>query len=459
VISISVPLVQISSPQQFNWSAETAERSDAGFDVQNPYTASTNALILADPPPKPTVELIPPYFMLSPAGPNTGQLQVVIRDENGIELDSSGIDLLFSIDSTAEFAEVDKVTGLVTAHSPPEEFGPQPHVRVLADGVPGANASILRITETDLDLGHTYYSGVRVSYYLPSTLPGFNLDGFMVSNQVIKATDYAYMAQQYAHGFKPFDGARNYIVVDIGNDTTVPCGLAGNPLRTGWKLRPDSSTEFSCFKSSSDTLDWRVILHEMGHNFNFTVGFEEFATGSSWLAFGEVHATLATDWTIWSLSSCPTTLQAHVLQSLNEEWEAQRVEFFGHLEDYRVNGANHEEFSGWELNGMYFELFDSYGPKIWFDLLSVFQPPAEPLPCTIDTKELQATFLTAIASASTGEDLRDAFRTDYGFPIDDAAWPGLLNCAEAKVATRTFSMVEACNLDPDIIFRAGFEGL
>jgi hypothetical protein len=124
VISISVPLVQISSPQQFNWSAETAERSDAGFDVQNPYTASTNALILADPPPKPTVELIPPYFMLSPAGPNTGQLQVVIRDENGIELDSSGIDLLFSIDSTAEFAEVDKVTGLVTAHSPRKNSDP-----------------------------------------------------------------------------------------------------------------------------------------------------------------------------------------------------------------------------------------------------------------------------------------------------------------------------------------------
>ena len=80
-------------------------------------------------------------------------------------------------------------------------------------------------------------------------------------------------------------------------------------------------------------------------------------------------------------------------------------------------GHYHEEFSGWEANAIYLKLFDSYGVEISFDLLTVFQPSEEPLPCDIASKEDQATFLAAIASTSTGKDLRDSFRANYGLPI------------------------------------------
>jgi hypothetical protein len=41
-------------------------------------------------------------------------------------------------------------------------------------------------------------------------------------------------------------------------------------------------------------------------------------------------------------------------------------------------------------------------------------------------------------SASAGVDLRDLFRSSYGFPIDDDAWPTILACVEERIAAREY---------------------
>jgi hypothetical protein len=81
-------------------------------------------------------------------------------------------------------------------------------------------------------------------------------------------------------------------------------------------------------------------------------------------------------------------------------------------------------------------MFDSYGPESWFDLFSTFLPPEEPLPCAIDNEARQATWFVAALSASAGVDLRDRFTTEYGFPIDQAAWSSILGCVQARIDAR-----------------------
>jgi hypothetical protein len=47
--------------------------------------------------------------------------------------------------------------------------------------------------------------------------------------------------------------------------------------------------------------------------------------------------------------------------------------------------------------------------------------------------------VVAALSASCGQDLRGTFRSEYGFPLDDAAWPEILDAVQARVAARTWT--------------------
>ena len=71
------------------------------------------------------------------------------------------------------------------------------------------------------------------------------------------------------------------------------------------------------------------------------------------------------------------------------------------------------------LDGILMEMWGTYGVKCWFDLFSTFLPSQEAIPVAMDSVEKQATWFVAAMSASAGEDLRELFVNEYGFPIDE----------------------------------------
>ena len=74
---------------------------------------------------------------------------------------------------------------------------------------------------------------------------------------------------------------------------------------------------------------------------------------------------------------------------------------------------------------------------------------SDALPCAVDTEAKQATWFVAALSASAGQDLRSTFSFEYGFPIDDAAWPEILGCVQSRIDARPWQPPAEGDLDCD----------
>ena len=61
----------------------------------------------------------------------------------------------------------------------------------------------------------------------------------------------------------------------------------------------------------------------------------------------------------------------------------------------------------------------------------------------------QATWLVAALSASSGEDLRGRFATEYGFPIDDGRWAEMRSAAQARIDARPWQEPAFGDVDCD----------
>ena len=104
-----------------------------------------------------------------------------------------------------------------------------------------------------------------------------------------------------------------------------------------------------------------------------------------------------------------------------------------------ADGANYDQVSVEVICDIFWDLYDDYGAKVWFDFFGTFTPVDEPLPVTLDTAAKQATWVVAAASATAGQDLRTLFAGTYGFPIDNDAWPAILAAVQTRIAARSWS--------------------
>ena len=100
------------------------------------------------------------------------------------------------------------------------------------------------------------------------------------------------------------------------------------------------------------------------------------------------------------------------------------------------------------------EMWGSYGVKCWFDLFSTFLPSQAPIPVAMDSIEKQATWFVAAMSASVGEDLRELFVSEYGFPIDEDAWPEIMSVVQGRVDARDFYSV-GTGEEPPVVIAGG----
>ncbi|MBP7936456.1 MAG: hypothetical protein KA354_17595 [Phycisphaerae bacterium] len=438
-IQITIGLGQIGNPAAFRWSCDACLAIANVCVSANHETDTALASVLPFAPPA-HVTIVTPFLPLCPTGPATGQLTVEIRDAAGNLLPSEDYHLAFTSSDEAT-ATVD-AAGIATIHTFPTPEHHMSYVQVSADGVPSDNAAVVRSTFTDLGLSYQMYPAEHIAFYLPSTIQGVDLDAITTAYQVPEATERAYVAERTLTDVRPFNGGVQYFILEVSDhEPTTPCGISGNPMRLGWFW---GKTEHnSCYIINAPehrTPQWFVIFHEVGHNFTWSSwSFGQFCSGPSPAhntTYSEGLASLAAMWVHHSIVSCPAGLGSLAVSDIDAHLGGYMGFFRQMLSDYRVAGANYAAFDANVLDGILCELFDAYGPRVWYELFSTFTPTDQPLPCVIDGEAKQATWFVAAVSASVGEDLRSLFAGRYGFPIDDASWPEMLAAAQARIAAR-----------------------
>jgi hypothetical protein len=460
-ITIEVGLGQIAAPAEFDWRCSSFETINGVPGSGNgSETAIALAVTLPAPPPPAEVRSLPPLMMLSPAGPTTGQMTAELLDEHGHVLSIDPYHLQYFGPADTSVASVDG-NGTVTVHGVPVEFEDTPYMSLAADGVSSVNATVVRSTTTGLGVDHRDYPSDHIAYYLPETIEGVDLDQITASYDVVRATEVAYRLQEVAMGGRPFGGGRQYLVLDVSDDPdTVPCGLSGNPVRLGWEYgEPVHNSCYIVNDPANRVPQFFVIFHELGHNFTWASGaFATLVNASPDVGFvySEGCASLGAMWSGWGIEACPGVVNAAGTAEVSAQFDSLRTYFLAELATYQAAGANYATIDPNVVDGIYFELLDQFGVESWYDFFSLFAPIGEPLPCSPSGIDQQATLVAAAFSASTGQDLRTLFETDYGFPIDDAAWPTLLACAQQKISARTFDQQAICEAVV-ALFADGFE--
>lgn len=440
-VEITIGLSQIGNPDTLTWSCAAFHAVDNWVVSHNPDTPAATA----DPAPYTAprrVTVTTPLLMLSPNDHPTGQLAVEIRDAAGVVQPTDDYHLTFH-STNPVVATVDQA-GVVTAHTVPLQFGDTPVIEVFADGVRADNVAIIRVTTTDLGVTHQAYEGSNVAFYLPTEIESVDLDALTMDFQVVGVTDAAYRAQQELMGVEPFNGGRHYFVLDVSDDpVTVPCGISGNPVRLGWEFgKPVHNSCYIVNTPEHRVPQFGVIFHEMGHNFTWASwGFGQFCSACpdhDW-KYSEALASMTGAWSWWQVQRCATGLNQMILDTVSEPFPnidpAQRIE----LQNYMNNGSVYDDVTVGVICDILWEMYDEYGPQVWYDFFSTFYPPDEPLPVTLDTENKQATWVVAALSASTGVDQRARFAIEYGFPIHNALYPQFLAAAQARIAARPWT--------------------
>lgn len=451
-VKITIGLAQVANPAVFHWACDAFHAVDNIAVSANHETQVAPATPLPYVPPA-RVTVTTPLLMLSPSGPVTGSLEVELRDAAGELLPNDLYHLSFRSSNDA-VATVDG-TGLVTAHTVPIRFEDTPVVEVSADGLTADNVAVIRVTGDNLGVTHETYAGSRVTFYLPPTIEGVDLDAITRDFQVVEATDLAYAAQHDLTGAFPFRGGTQFFALDVASDPiTTPCGISGNPVRLGWLFgQPIHNSCYIINIPEHRVPQWGVIFHEMGHNFTWASwGFGQFCMASDahgW-KYSEALASMAGAWSWHRLDRCSAArLRDDVVDGLAEPFPnidpARRTA----LADYQSAGANYDQVTVEVICDILWEMYDDYTAKVWYDLFSTFFPPAEPLPVVLNGDMAQATWLVAALSASAGEDLRSRFAAEFGFPIDDEAWPEMLAAAQARIASRPWQAPLPNDLDCD----------
>ncbi|MBP7933424.1 MAG: hypothetical protein KA354_02140 [Phycisphaerae bacterium] len=446
-----------------------------GGDTYNGYSVITNgetwewSLGLTRPAPAHVI-VTTPLLLLSPGVPS-GQLEVEIRGPAGELLPTGDYCLEYS-GLSASVGTVD-AAGVVTAAPSAMASGTTGWVEVTADGVIADNQALIRCTDVDLGVQHEPFRGDRIAFYAPGLIQGFDLAKLAADYDQVAATDLAYRAQHDLTGTLPYRGGLHYFVCDVtNNESTAVCGLAGtNPIRLGWLFcSPDPKSCYIVADPRRPVPQWGIIFHELGHNFILASGpLYQFITAPGCMlnfTYSEGLATLCGMWTRHCLGACPSAVGSLARESIDLDFDNAKAAYQQQLVKYKNAGKNYRSLTPDLMDGIFYEVYEAYGPKAWFDLFSTFQPAQEGLPVTINDDGKQATWIVAAFSASAGQDLRDHFSSEYGFPIDNTVWPSMLAAAQARIAARPwrppFSPDFDCDGDVDgddfVVFRGCWTG-
>lgn len=322
-------------------------------------------------------------------------------------------------------ATVNPVSGLVTALGPPGAFQDSPYFNASLGGEWTRNAAFVRVTSENLGLDATRYGGEKAVIWSPDAVCTYPYGDLIADLQVVSVLDEVYALEQWLTDVTPHDGGTQHLILDPGIDAddTVPCGLAGNPIRLGTGV--DNCR--SCF-GGEDRMQWGIMAHEMGHNFMGQVAFGEFCSllGGHAGDFSEGMATMLGVHAIDELVGNPSEygLALETVADLSHEWTPLtpnnvRNVFYPELDAYEA-APDYADFNANLLDAILTQLHDQVGEAFFYRLLSAFYPPHSGLAVLVGTEAEALAFWAAACSAAAGTNLLGQFRDDWAFPLDEA---------------------------------------
>jgi hypothetical protein len=371
-----------------------------------------------------SVRLLPPILLLSVLENPTETLMLQVRDAYGNDVSPNTIRFSSSNPDVAIVSD----NGLVTAIRPPQAFWETPYVTAWANGIKANNAAVIRVTNDSLGLTLDGFWGKHLAFYVPrQRIQGFDYQKIFRDWDIVRITDLVYELEYEATGTTPFNGDIQFLVNDPGHgaDGTVPCGLAGNPIRLGTDV--DKPIHDSCMivAYGSGSPQWGVYFHEMGHNFygdwlgGGTKAWQFSASGHTYdFVYMEGLATALGMYSAKMLQQRSSffNISQNILNNI-----VSSVWHFGStpdLDQYLAKGAHYNDMTPSVLDDMIDVVYSSYGYNNLRTFFSLFLPRDTPFKFSVDSDAKQATLFVAAVSASVRVDLRKQFAA-WGFPIEN----------------------------------------
>jgi len=383
----------------------------------------------------------PPILLLSVNDQPTGQLTLDMANADGTPVDLTGRTISFYGGNTV--AGVDN-TGFVTAYQPPQSFSDTPYIYAKVDySIVSRNDAVIRVTSESLGLTPLRLDQSDISFVIPKQVGSYNYEQIFSDYDVSRITNLAYQVEFELTGSRPFKGDMQFLVNDPGHDAdgTVPCGLAGNPIRLGTDV--DESIHNSCLIVAypPPVPQWGVYFHEMGHNNIASSRFLTFAWGgnvqNSNFTYSEGLATAVGMYVAQMMKGrasqygIPTDIIGTILSSV---WRFGKTP--DDLNAYVNNGAQYSQINPNVLDDIIMVLGGQYGYNTLYRFFSIFLPGDLPFPFTVNSDAKQATFFVAAMSAATAHDLRARFHDTWGFPVDDTFYDEIFPRVKQMVAFR-----------------------
>jgi len=330
--------------------------------------------------------------------------------------------------------------GSVTPSRPPLEFWESPYITASLDGMPARNACFVRVTEPELGLTMQDHAGAFVTFRVAQNVGPHPYGQLIEQLQVVPVMDTVFRLQQRLTGARPHQGGRQFFVMDPGfdGDSTVPCGLSGNPVRLG--VGVDNLR--SCL-GGADWVQWGVIGHELAHDFLYHAALGAFLSGlNNSIAYSEGLTTAVSLYCFEDILNDPGRygVAPGTVDSLRIPWVPLmpvnvRQQHYAALASYEADPQYATEFDADLMDAILLRLGDDHGPGFMFRLLSVFYPPDEVF-MTYASETERLSFWVAACSAAAQADLRSRFREMWGYTIDDGYFEGILPLLEQRAGQR-----------------------
>jgi uncharacterized protein (TIGR03437 family) len=374
-------------------------------------------------------DLEPALAQLSPvAGNNSVKLTVKATASDGSSAALNPASVQFSVGppEKADLISLDS-KGSVLVNRGPRAKSEKVTLNAVANGANIRNFSTVRVTATDLAMPVNPWRGNNVVIWFPDQMLNFNVRDILTTYDSLRVMDLIYTLEQEESGMRPSGGAMLHLANEIGylNDPDTPCGISGNPIGLGSTI---DNPQKSCFIMANpppqrSAPQFNVWAHEAGHDFiGDSQKYQQWmSVPNSVLNFaaGESIASHHDCYALWFLSQ---RTQYQVPQSSLTEWLGSCAfsRTYDDLKRYQATGPDIQKIDVGGFFDIMMTLRAQYGWEAQRRFFSVFLPPDEPFPFNIGSFQQQATFIVAAYSAATRTDLRQRFKAEFGFPIDDA---------------------------------------
>jgi hypothetical protein len=260
-------------------------------------------------------------------------------------------------------------------------------------------------------------TGVRTVFTTPE-----GYDSLLGRYNVLPLVDRAYASELALTGVMPIGGDS---VRFVFNPFFGGAAIEGNPIYLGPGM---------CGKTPL----WFVYFHEMGHNFvNASARFRQLYPLEMKLVPGPLpaHILYYEGWAslpamyvfdrFAQQAGFPGVADSS-LQNILAEWKSTKTRFTKAWDAYKQKPV-YTALNPDVLDGMFLELQERFGWKVFENFFNLMRPPGKPLPLfdeqlagdTWDLRATRSTLTAALFSVAAGTRLDAEFK-QWAFPIDDA---------------------------------------